>query len=89
MNTVPVGFSTKLTFVVILGAVTAFIVGWAESGHAPTWLAGIAAGLTAVMAVARSWQATSQPKEQPDSFVIDEAPVDPDDVPASEFPGVI
>ena len=78
MEKVSVGFSTKLGFFLILGAVTAFIVGWVESGTAPAWLAGIAAGLTAVMTLGRSWQAVNMPPVST-HIVVDEAPVTPDD----------
>lgn len=87
MQKVPVGFSTKLGFLLILGAITAFIVAWVESGTAPAWLAGIAAGLTAVLSIARSWQAVNAPLPADEHFVVDENPVDPDDLPpmAADF----
>jgi phosphatidylglycerophosphate synthase len=69
---VPVGPSTYAALTMILGAVVAFIVAWAESGSAPVWLAGIAAGLTAVLSVSRSWQAVDQIKaEQPIFIEVD------------------
>lgn len=85
MNTVPVGASTKTAIILIIGAIAAFVVAWAESGTAPAWLAGIAAGLTALMGVLRSWQAVSMTKAgeyAPTSdLLVDEAPVIPDDYP--------
>ena len=77
---VPVGPSTIAMLIGALGAATAFIVGWVETGTAPVWLAGIAAGLAAVMAWLRSWQAVniSQPVVR-DVGIIDEDPDEPTD----------
>lgn len=60
MSDVPVGPSTKATLWLVFGLVVAFIVAWVESGSAPVWMAGVAAGLTAVLSVVRSWQAVAQ-----------------------------
>ena len=85
MNTVPVGASTKTAIVLIIGAIAAFVVAWADSGTAPAWLAGIAAGLTALLGVLRSWQAVTLTKAgdyAPSSdLLVDEAPVIADDYP--------
>jgi len=76
---VPVGPSTVAMLIGAIGAATAFIVGWAETGSAPAWLAGIAAGMTAIMAWLRSWQAVNGSNEQPHPDMVDEEPVVPDD----------
>lgn len=85
MTTVPIGASTKTALILIIGAVAAFVVAWAETGSAPAWLAGIAAGLTALLGVLRSWQAVTMTKAgdyAPSSdLLVDEAPVIPDDYP--------
>lgn len=85
MPHVPVGASTKAALYLIIGAVAAFVVAWVESGSAPAWLAGIAAGLTALLGVLRSWQAVAMTKAgdtAPSSdLLIDEAPVIADDYP--------
>jgi hypothetical protein len=60
MSDVPVGPSTKATLWVIAGLVVSFVVAWANSGTAPVWMAGMAAGLTAVLSAVRSWQAVAQ-----------------------------
>jgi hypothetical protein len=57
---VPVGPSTWALLISALGAAVAFIAEWTQSGTAPTWLAGIAAGLTALLGILRSWQANAQ-----------------------------
>lgn len=63
-----------------LAAATAFVVAWAETGTAPAWLAGLAAGLTSLMALLRSWQAVraEEPIVEIDDLV-DEEPIEPDD----------
>lgn len=84
MNRVLVGPSTVALIIGAVGAAAAFVVAWAETGNAPAWLAGLAAGLTALMAALRSWQAVRLPAD-PDPIaadVVDEGPVTPDDVPA-------
>lgn len=84
MNPVPVGPSTKAALFLIAGSVVAFIVAWADSGTAPVWMAGIAAGLTAVLGVFRSWQAVAVTKAETPMQIImepDEDPVEPDDYP--------
>lgn len=57
MNPVPVGPSTIALLTAALAAAVAFVTQWAQSGSAPAWLAGLAAGLTALLGVLRSWQA--------------------------------
>jgi len=84
VNRVPVGPSTVALITGAVGAAAAFVVAWAETGNAPAWLAGLAAGLTALMAALRSWQAVRMPAD-PDPIaadVVDEGPITPDDVPA-------
>jgi hypothetical protein len=85
MPHVPVGASTKTAIILIVGAIAAFVVAWVESGSAPAWLAGVAAGLTALMGVLRSWQAVAMTKAgdamPSGDLLIDEAPVIPDDYP--------
>lgn len=83
MSNPPIGPSTVALIVGALGAATAFIVGWAETGTAPAWLAGIAAGLTALMSLLRSWQAVRSPEPEPvlDDLYPDEDPIEPDDYP--------
>ncbi len=82
MNTVPVGPSTIALVTGAIGAAAAFIVAWAETGTAPAWLAGLAAGLTALMGVLRSWQAVRLPADvEPDpADIVDEGVVLPSDV---------
>lgn len=86
MNRVPVGPSTVALITGAIGAAAAFVVAWAETGNAPAWLAGLAAGLTALMAALRSWQAVRMPAdvEPLPGDVVDEGPVTPDDVPAED-----
>lgn len=85
MNRVSVGPSTIALIVGAVGAATAFIVGWAETGTAPTWLAGIAAGMAALMAWLRTWQATVLDKQYViDDTLPDEDPSLPDDFPEAE-----
>jgi hypothetical protein len=85
MSHVPVGPSTWGLIIAALSAAAAFVVAWAESGSAPAWLAGIAAGLTALLGLLRSWQAVTLAKAgdyAPTSdLLVDEAPVVPDDYP--------
>jgi hypothetical protein len=85
LSYVPVGASTKAALYLIVGAVAAFVVAWVETGSAPAWLAGIAAGLTALLGVLRSWQAVTMTKAgdaAPSSdLLVDEAPVIADDYP--------
>lgn len=84
-NKVSIGVSTWALITGAAGALTAFIVGWAQTGQAPTWLAGIAAGLAAVMAWLRSWQAVNLDKQgAPEIPVIDEEPLVPDDFPEAD-----
>ena len=63
-----------------LAAATAFVVAWVETETAPAWLAGLAAGLTSLMALLRSWQAVraEEPIVEIDDLV-DEEPIEPDD----------
>lgn len=84
MNRVPVGPSTIALVTGAIGAAAAFVVAWSETGSAPAWLAGLAAGLTALMAVLRSWQAVvAGPEADPlPGDVVDEGPVAPDDIDA-------
>ena len=85
MTKVSIGPSTIALIVGAVGAFTAFIVGWAETGTAPTWLAGIAAGLAALMAWLRTWQATVLDRQYVvDDTLPDEDPTDPDDYPEAE-----
>lgn len=83
MNPVPVGPSTIALIIGALGAAAAFVTAWAESGSAPAWLAGLAAGLTALLAVLRSWQAVraNDPVavEVDDAVVVDDPPEVPKD----------
>lgn len=81
MNKVSVGPSTIALLTGAVGAAAAFVVAWANTGSAPTWLAGIAAGLVGLMAWLRSWQATVLDKQVADDFLIDEDPFEPDDYP--------
>ncbi len=85
MPQVPIGASTKTAIIVILGAVAAFVVAWVETGSAPAWLAGVAAGLTALLGILRSWQAVTMTKAgdamPSDDLLIDEAPFISDDYP--------
>jgi hypothetical protein len=64
------------------------VVGWAETGTAPAWLAVVSAALVAVMGVLRSWQAVhlSADGVRDIGDIVDEGPTVPDDVPASEVP---
>jgi len=80
MNRVSIGPSTIAMIVAALAAATAFVVAWVETGTAPAWLAGLAAGLTALMALLRSWQAVraEEPIVEIDDLV-DEEPIEPDD----------
>lgn len=79
---VSVGPSTVAMMIGALGAATAFIVGWVETGTAPVWLAGIAAGLAAVMAWLRSWQAVNMESPVvPELDVVDDLPDVPTDAP--------
>lgn len=80
MNHVSIGPSTIAMIVASLAAATAFVVAWAETGTAPAWLAGLAAGLTSLMALLRSWQAVraEEPIVEIDDLV-DEEPIEPDD----------
>lgn len=85
MPNVPVGASTKAALYLIVGAVAAFVIAWVETGSAPAWLAGIAAGLTALLGVLRSWQAVAITKTGEVAvsadLLVDEAPIIPDDYP--------
>lgn len=84
MNPVPVGPSTWGLILAALGAATAFVVAWAESGSAPAWLAGLAAGLTALLGVLRSWQAVTATKNEAapaEDLIIDEVPEEATDYP--------
>lgn len=87
MPDVPIGASTKTAIVVILGAIAAFVVGWVNTGSAPAWLAGVAAGLTALLGVLRSWQAVTMTKAgdyaPASDLLVDEAPVIADDYPGA------
>ena len=80
MTRVSIGPSTIAMIVAALAAATAFVVAWVETGTAPAWLAGLAAGLTALMALLRSWQAVraEEPIVEIDDLV-DEEPIEPDD----------
>jgi hypothetical protein len=79
MNPVPVGPSTVALIIGALSASAAFVVAWAETGSAPGWLAGLAAGLTALMAVLRSWQAVRSDSDVADDLVVDDPPEVPKD----------
>lgn len=77
MNPVPVGPSTVALIIAALSAAAAFVVAWAESGSAPAWLAGLAAGLTALLGLLRSWQAVRSndvPPSVEDDLVVDDPP---------------
>ena len=80
MNRVSIGPSTIAMIVAALAAATAFVVAWVETGTAPAWLGGLAAGLTALMAILRSWQAVriEEPVVEIDDLA-DEEPIEPDD----------
>ncbi len=84
MNDVSVGISTKTLIVGVVGSLTAFIVGWAQTGTAPVWLAGIAAGMAGVMAWLRSWQAVNLDKQGIPAIYVDEDPLVPDDFPDAD-----
>ena len=88
MQPVPVGPSTLAILTAAAGAAAAFVVGWAETGTAPAWLAVVSAALVAVMGVLRSWQAVhlSADGVRDIGDIVDEGPTVPDDVPASEVP---
>lgn len=73
---VPVGPSTWALIIAALGAVIAFITEWSQSGSAPTWLAGIAAGLTALLGILRSWQANNLAGNAYDMALASEATSD-------------
>ena len=82
MNRVSIGPSTIAMIVASLAAATAFVVAWAETGTAPAWLAGLAAGLTSLMALLRSWQAVRAEEpivEIDDDLFVDEEPTEADD----------
>ena len=85
MSHVPVGPSTWGLIIAALSAAAAFVVAWSETGSAPAWLAGIAAGLTALLGLLRSWQAVTLAKSgesvPTSDLLIDEAPLVPDDYP--------
>lgn len=74
MNKVPVGPSTIAMLGAALAAAVAFVAEWSQSGTAPAWLGGIAAALTALTGLFRSWQSVSLTKA--------EAPVVMETVPA-------
>jgi hypothetical protein len=82
---VSVGVSTWALITGAVGSLAAFIIGWAQTGSAPMWLAGIAAGLSAVMAWLRSWQQVNMDQNQISIEIPEgpeEDPILPDDVPA-------
>ena len=79
MNKVSIGPSTIALLVGATGAAAAFIVGWVETGSAPAWLAGIAAGLSGLMAWLRTWQATNLDRTVAEDVMTDEPPTQPDD----------
>jgi hypothetical protein len=80
MNHVSIGPSTIAMVVAALASATAFVVAWVETGTAPAWLAGLAAGLTALMAVLRSWQAVRADESIVEiDDLVDEEPIEPDD----------
>lgn len=80
MNPVPVGPSTVALIVGAISAAAAFVVAWSETGSAPGWLAGLAAGLTALMAVLRSWQAVrNDVPTVSDDLIADDPPEVPKD----------
>lgn len=84
---VSVGVSTWALVTGAVGALAAFIIGWAQTGAAPVWLAGIAAGLSAVMAWLRSWQQVNMDQNQISVEVPEmpeEAPTVPDDYPDAD-----
>jgi hypothetical protein len=47
-----------------LAAAVAFVAEWSQSGTAPAWLGGIAAALTALTGLFRSWQSVSLTKAE-------------------------
>ena len=83
MNPVPVGPSTVALILGALGAAVAFVTAWVESGSAPAWLAGLAAGLTALLGILRSWQAVraNDPAVvvEDDVLIVDDPPEVPKD----------
>jgi hypothetical protein len=84
VDRVPVGPSTLALITAATGGAAAFVVAWAETGSAPAWLAVVSAALVAILGVLRSWQAVHMGQQPVD--VVDEGPVLPDDVPASDVP---
>lgn len=64
MNKVPVGPSTIAMLGAALAAAVAFVAEWSQSGTAPAWLGGIAAALTALTGLFRSWQSVSLTKAE-------------------------
>lgn len=86
MNHVPVGASTKAIWLAAIGAGLAFVVEWAQSGSAPTWLAAISGALVLANNAFRSWQANTNTAYGADvideSQLIDETPDVPTDVQA-------
>jgi hypothetical protein len=81
VNKVSVGVSTWALITGAVGASAAFVVGWVQTGTAPAWLAGVAAGLAGVMAWLRSWQAVHLSDA---GVYIDEEPILPDDYPEAD-----
>jgi hypothetical protein len=85
MNPVPVGPSTWGLIIAALGAAAAFVVAWSETGTAPAWLAGLSAGLTALLGILRSWQAVTVTKTDAaapdDDLIVDEVPDEATDYP--------
>lgn len=78
MNHVTIGASTKAVWLAAIGAGLAFVVEWAQSGTAPTWLAAISGILVLANNAFRSWQATTDTAHGKDvvdeSALIDELP---------------
>ena len=60
MNHIPIGASTKAVWLAAIGAGLAFVVEWAQSGTAPTWLAAISGVLVLANNAFRSWQSGQQ-----------------------------
>ena len=86
MNHIPIGASTKAVWLAAIGAGLAFVVEWAQSGTAPTWLAAISGVLVLANNAFRSWQSGQQiaygGPAVDETQLIDEVPSTPTDVQA-------
>ena len=86
MNHIPIGASTKAVWLAAIGAGLAFVVEWAQSGTAPTWLAAISGVMVLANNAFRSWQSGQQiaygGPAVDETQLIDEVPSTPTDVQA-------